>query len=753
MRPAPSWRQMRASLVTWSFVPAVLILVAAGVVTLMAYERVVEDENLGRERERVNLAANRLKEELSKFSDVLLNLARAEAIFQDRPSDQRAALRDARRRLAVMEGGVVLLDNFGHIQGTQPQRSEIFGQDWSDRPYFRRLLTGERVVFSDILLDGPGGTPVVVVAVPITSVEGEFLGALAGMFRLGEPTVSALYASLVRLRMGDRSYLVDGHGQIIYHPDPERIGEYRAADPAVARVLNGQVDAYRGRDREGRDVVVAVAPVPGTSWGLVTDTEWAALTSPSRTYGRFLLLLLALGTVLPAAWFGFLARERRSEAVERARIEHQLQVARLIQQTLLPRHSPDLPGWRMYSHYQPAQAVGGDFYDFLPFEDGRIGLIIGDVTDKGMPAAILMATTRSLLRTVAEQAHTPGQVLRQVNELLVREIPPKMFVTCLYALLDPATGRLQYANAGHNLPYRSHPNNGGVSELRATGMPLGLMPNMVYEEMETTIAPGECLVFYSDGLVEAHNPRREMFGNQRLQALLDDCAGECPTLIQYLLAEMQAFTGRGGEQEDDVTLVTLQRAGGQEAEPDLNWRTLARFSLPSRPGNERKAMWDVVEAVQEIDLPPARLERLKTAVAEATMNAIEHGNKYRPELEVGIHVLASDEALAVRISDQGQGQVVTRTAQPDLEAKIAGQQSPRGWGLFLIENMVDRVRVTREGGRNVFELVLLRRDPGAGQEDPAAGRNSPEAAQAPLVAQGPRQVQKAGGEKHERPYS
>lgn len=710
MRPARSWPHLRATLVTWSFVPAVLILVAAGVITLVAYERVVQDEILGRERERINLSANRLKEELSKFSDVLLTLARTESIYQDRPSAQRAALSDARRRLSVLEGGVVLLDNFGRVQGAQPERPEVLGQDWSDRPYFRRLLTGAKVVFSDVVADGPGSAPVVVVAAPITSVQGEFLGALAGMFRLGEPTVSALYASLVRLRMGDRSYLVDGQGETIYHADPGRIGEIRSDDPAVSRVLSGQVAAYRTRDAEGRDVVVAVAPVPGTSWGLVSETEWDALTSPSRRYGRFLLLLLALGIVLPSAWFGFLARERRGEAVVRAHLEHQLQVARLIQQTLLPRQAPDLPGWRMYSHYQPAQAVGGDFFDFLLFEDGRLGLIIGDVTDKGMPAALLMATTRSLLRTVAERVGPPGEVLQQVNELLVREIPPKMFVTCLYAVLDPTTGRLRYANAGHNLPYRSLPDDGAVAELRATGMPLGLMPAMVYEERETTIVPDECLVFYSDGLVEAHNPRREMFGSQRLRDLLGNCAGECPVLIQHLLAEMEAFTGRGSEQEDDVTLVTLQRAGAPEAAPGPNWRTLAQFSLASVRGGERQAVQAVAEAIGELGLPPARLERLKTALAEATMNAIEHGNRYRSELEVRIQVLASPEALAVRISDQGQGQPIAKAPRPDLEAKIAGRQSPRGWGLFLIQNMVDRVNVLREGDRNVFELIMLRED-------------------------------------------
>src|SRR5439155_6526763 len=128
------------------------------------------------------------------------------------------------------------------------------------------------------------------------------------------------------------------------------------------------------------------------------------------------------------------------------------------------------------------------------------------------------ATTRAILRAASERLVSPGKVLERVNEVLCPDIPSKMFVTCLYAVLEPATGRLRYANAGHDLPYRRH--DGGVTELRATGMPLGLMTGMRYEERETTLAPGETLLLYSDGLVEAHNSAREMFSFPRLGALV-----------------------------------------------------------------------------------------------------------------------------------------------------------------------------------------------------------------------------------------
>ena len=258
----------------------------------------------------------------------------------------------------------------------------------------------------------------------------------------------------------------------------------------------------------------------------------------------------------PAVRVGQLVRQRQAEAEERHRAEQELQVARVIQQTLLPKELPKLPDWQVAAHYQPARAVGGDFYDFIELPKDELGIVIGDVTDKGTPAALVMATTRSLLRPAAQRHVSPGEVLELVNDLLHPDIPPNMFVTCLYAVLDPSTGRIRFANAGHDLPYQRTAN--GTVELRATGMPLGLMRGMRYEEMEATIAPGDSVLLYSDGLIEAHNPSGEMFGFPRTKELVAAHPGG-GSLIQFLLAELAGFTGEGWEQEDDVTLVTLQR--------------------------------------------------------------------------------------------------------------------------------------------------------------------------------------------------
>jgi serine phosphatase RsbU (regulator of sigma subunit)/predicted ester cyclase len=245
------------------------------------------------------------------------------------------------------------------------------------------------------------------------------------------------------------------------------------------------------------------------------------------------------------------------EMRERELLEHELRLARSIQQTLLPKDVPRLEGWQITHHYRPAREVGGDFYDFLELPSGQLGLVVGDATGKGVPAALVMSSARSTLRAVAQGSESPGEVLRRANDPLVIDIPPNMFVTCFYAILDPNSASLSYANAGHDLPYLWH--GGEAKELRARGMPLGLMPGMGYEEKETILQAGDSALFYSDGLVEAHDPKGEMFGFPRLRALVAQHT-EGEPLVAFLLEELYSFVGDGWEQEDDITLVTLERS-------------------------------------------------------------------------------------------------------------------------------------------------------------------------------------------------
>ncbi len=492
---------------------------------------------------------------------------------------------------------------------------------------------------------------------------------------------------------------------------------YFLATPGAVELARLRLESHALRALKEAGVVITI---PLVSQGELVGVLNLGPRLSQQDYSsddRGLLNTLA-SQAAPAVRVAQLVRQQQIEARERERIEQELRVARLIQQTLLPKELPALKGWRVAAYYQPARAVGGDFYDFLPFDDGRLGIVIGDVTDKGVPAALVMATTRSILRTAAQAgAASPGEVLERANDLLCPDIPPKMFVTCQYAILEPSTGRLVYANAGHDLPHQRQKD--GAIELRATGMPLGLMPGMRYEERTASIAPGDNLLFYSDGLVEAHNPAREMFGFPRLMSLMADRTDTTP-LIERLLSELAAFTGIGWEQEDDVTLVTLQRDPDSasvvsQGSDDMNmadsdWRTLASFAIPSAPGNERQAIGQVEEAIAGVGLSRKRVEQLKTAVAEATMNAMEHGNHYQRDLPAQIDVRASATHIAVRIRDYGGGQPIPDGETPDIEAKLAEAQTPRGWGLFLIRSLVDEMRVSNDGPYHNVELMMKREE-------------------------------------------
>jgi serine phosphatase RsbU (regulator of sigma subunit) len=321
------------------------------------------------------------------------------------------------------------------------------------------------------------------------------------------------------------------------------VGEFRSAFPDLRLIIGEQI-------AEG-DKVVSRGTIRGTH---LREFRGMAPTGKEMEIPGMAVFRFSEEGKVVESWDSY-----DQLSLMRQSIEQELRVARSIQQALLPKDMPLLDGWQITPYYQPAREVGGDFYDIFELEDGRLGVVEGDATGKGMPAALVASATSSMLRAVAHAfgSSSPGQVLSRVNETLVARIPPNMFVTCFYTILDPNSARLSYANAGHDLPYLWR--GGDAEELRAKGMPLGLMPGMEYEEKEIELDAGEGVLFYTDGLVEAHDREGEMFGFPRLRALISE-HGEERALGDFLLEELYSFVGDGWEQEDDITLLTLQRS-------------------------------------------------------------------------------------------------------------------------------------------------------------------------------------------------
>ncbi|CAN5276477.1 hypothetical protein BH18ACT5_BH18ACT5_04930 [soil metagenome] len=388
--------------------------------------------------------------------------------------------------------------------GTQPVRRQV--QRVIDRRFYRQKLDAERA------LDRLVGR--LTTMVDRSVLEAELTALLAS-------TLQPTYVDLI---------------------GPHRLADLPAA--AKAELERGEALAYPP-GAEG--VMVPLAGSEGLAGAIVLGPRRARI--PYRGL-ELRFLKQTANRVGPALRIVGLFESQEAARRQRQRVEEELSVAQRIQRELLPRTLPIIAGYDLDVFYEPAREFGGDFYDFYPLADGRVAFSVGDATDKGMPAALVMASCRTVLRGVvlSDPSLPPGAVLARANSLLVGDIPEGMFITCLYGIFDPASGELRFANAGHNPPVHFHSDHSEM--VIARGMPLGLMPEMEYEERALVLGEADVAMFTSDGVTEAHSPLRIMFGFERLLAVEASVAG--------VLAELASFTGET-EQEDDITLICLRR--------------------------------------------------------------------------------------------------------------------------------------------------------------------------------------------------
>jgi phosphoserine phosphatase RsbU/P len=247
------------------------------------------------------------------------------------------------------------------------------------------------------------------------------------------------------------------------------------------------------------------------------------------------------------------------QIIAKEKLEKELQLAAQIQVSILPKQTPALPGFSFGAHMHPARAVGGDFYDLFPLDEHRVGVLIGDVTDKGVPSALFMARVHALISAEALHSDHPGNVLRRVNQYLFMRDETDLFVTVIYGILDNRSGMFEFARAGHEIPILHQPREFARPIPNGRGQPLGILEPLLLDEQTLQLKPGETLLLFSDGLTDCRNPQGEAFGYERLRESFSQFAAPsadetCQGLTQTLLDFRQ-----GAEQDDDVTLVTIMR--------------------------------------------------------------------------------------------------------------------------------------------------------------------------------------------------
>jgi len=259
----------------------------------------------------------------------------------------------------------------------------------------------------------------------------------------------------------------------------------------------------------------------------------------------------------------------QKETVERERLEREMQLARQIQTTLLPRKIEHLDGWDLQVIWQPAREVGGDFYDFFELPGERLGILIADVADKGLPAAMYMTLARTLVRSMAPQIISPRRVLERVNDYLVMDTPAGMFVTLVYIILSMKTGELIIANAGHNPPLILQPRAKKIKRITRGGMALGVEAGEQIRESRASLSSGEFLILYTDGITEAFSPQEEIFGEERLHTTIQNAIIQensnstildisALNLLRSIEAAVDDFLG-DQKLSDDLTLLVLKR--------------------------------------------------------------------------------------------------------------------------------------------------------------------------------------------------
>jgi sigma-B regulation protein RsbU (phosphoserine phosphatase) len=254
------------------------------------------------------------------------------------------------------------------------------------------------------------------------------------------------------------------------------------------------------------------------------------------------------------------------EAEIKKRLDYEIGLARQIQTSFLPNRPPVVPGYDISAAWRAARQVSGDFYDFINLPGGRLGFSIADVSDKGMPAALFMVLTRTLIRAMAIGKPTPKEALERANDLIISDAPSDMFVTAFYGMLDPTTAEFTFTNAGHNPPLWFRREQEELTMLREHGIALGVHRNIVLPEQRIMLGAGDTLLLYTDGVTDALNEREEEFGAPRLADLVASNADlSAQELVDEILRSVYEFSG-AMPQFDDLTMVVLKRqANGKQS--------------------------------------------------------------------------------------------------------------------------------------------------------------------------------------------
>ena len=430
-------------------------------------------------------------------------------------------------------------------------------------------------------------------------------------------------------------------------------------------------------------------------WQLATVYSTEEVFARIRRIRLQNLLMVLLGLAILAFMINRYARNEkrlRETTAEQARIAGELEVARKIQQEMLPRTRVD----GVYGTLEPALEVGGDLYDYY-IRDGKLFFCIGDVSGKGVPSAMLMSVIHSLFRMISAKMESPSFILRALNENLCRDNESNMFVTFFAGCLDLYTGKLHFANAGHDKPFLIT-QSASVLPVKAN-LPLGVFPGTAFEEQECTLSPGDALLLYTDGLTEAKDQNRKNFGRDRVRELLDGCiadTGMTPEkTVQSLSQAAHSYSGHA-PQSDDLTMLLVKYEPGELLQD--------RITLSNDTGDVERLSAFVKDFCGRLELDHKAASSLRLALEESVVNAMNYAY---PAGETGeITVYADSNRREVRFTVVDSGWPFDPTTVLSADTTLVAQNRPiGGLGIHLTRKLMDSVSYCRKGAMNVLTLT------------------------------------------------
>jgi phosphoserine phosphatase len=406
-------------------------------------------------------------------------------------------------------------------------------------------------------------------------------------------------------------------------------------------------------------------------------------------------LLSALGshaaTALETAWL-------LDEQLTKQKMAQALQIARQIQANLLPRKPLARGAFEIAGASIPADETGGDYFDYFLLPGGRVAFALGDVSGHGLGAALLMATARAALRAFLRMSSDPGEVIGHLNDLLISDFGGDRFITLFVGILDAESGRLTYASAGHEPPFRYRSATGEITEIESTGIPVGILEETTFDTAQTTLAPGDFLLVTTDGIAEAVNPSEEPFGKERLKRYLCDRHndGDPRSFLEGLFGKVAAFE-EGGVRADDLTALMVRH---QKPPPSFFARSV-RSTLPDK----NALLKDALDAIRERGLPVAlSTHHLRLCLDEALANALDHGNRQDPNRTISLSLAEEAEGLVATVRDDGAGFDPAEVPDPTGDSHI---EKERGRGLHLMRSLLKKLEY-RDDGRTAVLVFPTR---------------------------------------------